>query len=544
MASDHLLLSHRVVGGWARDFGSMIQATIDASGFVEVPFLLDAENVLYRLDGGLVKSFGTQKLVEIDPAFVSGGVLDSFNLDTDFLGIGSEIKGLFDYWRTGTGGTSTQHRIIYEGGRISKDDADGVFDTIFGGLSVDAVPSFAVLEDILVIATDVAGEVPKSWDGTTPQDLAGSPPDFAFVETHKNRMWAAGVDANSSRLYYSALLNAEDWTGSGSGSIDIDPRDGDRITAIASHRNELFIFKGPNKGSIHRISGSAPTGADGFGRTTFARGVGAVGHNTVFRFGDDLGFIWSDGTVRSLAVTEKFGDYIEVSLSRPINAGFLDTRVNLGRLQHAWADTDSLNGVVLITLAIDTSTTNNAVLVMDYRFSPVRWSLLPDIAAGSLARIIDPTDNDRHIIMFGGVDGFIRKWGRSIRTEDGNSIASKVTFPILVYGSAFYVRTLNVVGLGFETINDSDVVFSWTRDNRVSQNQTITQGGTGIALDSFRLDQDTLGVVGLTHRFAPLEEGGEFRAIQYKITHNVNNNDMDLRAFVVDISGASYSTEN
>jgi hypothetical protein len=71
-----------------------------------------------------------------------------------------------------------------------------------------------------------------------------------------------GRATNPSRLYYSANVDPEDWVGVGSGSIDIDINDGDMITGIASYQDNLFVFKGPNKGSIHRITGSSPTGSD------------------------------------------------------------------------------------------------------------------------------------------------------------------------------------------------------------------------------------------------------------------------------------------
>ena len=80
--------------------------------------------------------------------------------------------------------------------------------------------------------------------------------------------------------------------------LDIDPGDGDRITGLVSHKNELWVFKGPHKGSIHRITG---TSNSDWARTTFIEGVGAVWQNSIFRFGDDIGFLWSDGSPRTPA---------------------------------------------------------------------------------------------------------------------------------------------------------------------------------------------------------------------------------------------------
>jgi hypothetical protein len=256
---NQIIVNHIVGGGWATDFGEISDVAPDANGNVTVPFLVDARNILFTLDGGIRKMPGTAKL--------NASALES----------GAVIKGMFDYWQ----GAAAQHRVLHVGTKIKRDDADGTFIDLFTGLTADAVPSYTQLDDILIMASDNSGDVPRSWDGTTAQNLAGTPPNFSICETHKNRVFAAGVPGNTSRLYYCVLLDPEDWVGSGSGSIDIDPEDGDEIRAIISHRDELWVFKGPNKGSIHRITGSAPTGGDSFARLTFARGVGAVGQNTV-----------------------------------------------------------------------------------------------------------------------------------------------------------------------------------------------------------------------------------------------------------------------
>lgn len=510
MATKQRFVQHLFAGGWATDFG--VTASVPFEDVVQIPFLLDAENVLYELDGGPHKMPGTTKL-------------NSSQLES-----GATIKGLFDFWVTGTAGAPTQHRVVHIGTTIKKDDADGTFTNIFTGLDSGSVPAYAVLEDFLVMASDSTSDVPKSWDGSTAQNLAGSPPNFAFATAHKNRMWAAGDVANPSRLYYSASLDVEDWVGAGSGSIDIDPSDGDAITGIASHLNELWVFKGPYKGSIHRITGSAPTGDDAFARTTFANGVGAVGHNTIFRFGNDLGFMWSDGSVRSLSATEKFGDFSEASLSRPINIGFLDERVNLARLKHAWAAVDQTRSVALFALPIDAATTPNAVIAMDFRFSPVRWSFLSaldDVAC--LAAVVDQTNNNRRIVMLGGTDGHVRKWGQSTRTVDGTGINFKVTSPHMNYGLPAHKKTITAASLGLSPKSDDTVTFGWQRDNNAQQTSTVTQGGGG-QLDSFVLGTDTLGGARYVDRFMELLDGDEFRSIRYQVTHSDNNADLELHS--------------
>ena len=459
------------------------------------------------------------------------------------------IKGIFDAWFSGTAGSPSQHLIIHVDDVIRRDNADGIFTNLFTGMTAGSVPAYSMMEDVLVMSNE--DDVPRSWDTTTVQNLAGSPPAFAFSEVHHNRMWAAGDDLQPSRLYYSVLLDPEDWAGAGSGSIDIDPDDGDAITGVIAHKNELWVFKGPYKGSIHRIAGTAPTGDDAFSRLLFIRGLGAVGHNTLFRSRDDIGFMWSDGTIHSLAATASFGDFNEATLSRPIN-GWLRDHLNFGRLKHAWAADWGEFGQVLFSVPIDGSSNPNDILVMDYRFEPVRWSHWPAFSDVTvcLASVIDATDNDRRIVYAGGPDGFVRKLGRETRSIDTTtSINFNVKTPHINYNSAIMMKTLATVSVGLQPKNNGNITFGWQRDNNAQQTGTIGQGGADVLASStgggeFTLGTSTLGGGQFIDRFLEQEEGGEFRSVQFQITNNVNNEDVELHSISARINSGSWSTEN
>lgn len=527
MTTKQIFLRHKFAGGWNTDLGPTADVSVEG-GIVQVPYLTDADNIIYELDGGPHKAPGTAKL--------NSTVLES----------GADIKGLFDYWITGTGGSPAQHRIVHVGTTIKRDDADGTFTNLFTGLEADKVPDYTVFEDTVVIASDSTADVPKSWDGSTAQNLAGSPPNFAFSEVHKNRIWAAGDAANPSRLYYAVSLNPEDWIGGGSGTIDIDPNDGDRITGLASHKDELWIFKGPHKGSIHRISGAAPTGSDPFSKKFFISGLGCVAHNTIFRFGDDIGFMWSNGTIHSLAATAAFGDFNEAALSRPIH-DYFNEHLNFSRLTHAHAKNWSELGIVLFAVPIDSSTQPNMVLAMDYRFTGgVRWSRWSSFAdtALCLASVIDSSSSDRRIIMAGGTDGFVRKFGQATRSIDGNSsISYKITLPKMTYGAPIQMKALCGGAIGFQPKSTGDVIFGWERDNNAQQTRNVSQGG-GTGLGSFVLGTDTLGGANFVDVFFELEEGGEFRGLGLEVSNNANNEDVEIHSLSIVLEPGAWSYEN
>jgi hypothetical protein len=521
-------IRHLFGGGAATDYGPNAEVLVREDGVVVLPFLVEAENIVYELDGGVHKIGGTTK--------VNSTVVPS----------SEQVLGLFDYWNQVT---PTQKRVIKAGTVVYKDDADGTWDSHITGLTDDAVPCFTTFDD-LCIYSETGGKVPRKFSTGAQSNLGTDTPVFAFSVAHKNRLWAAGVTGadDNSKVYYSPLEDPDGtWEAGDSGSISVDFGDGDRITGLASHKNDLWVFKGPYHGSIHRITGSSPTGSDGFARQTFVRGLGAVNHNSIFRFKDDLGFMWSDGSIHSLAATAAFGDFNETSLSRPIN-GWLRDRGNHDRLDHAWAAGDVSRGIVLFTIAIDTSTDNNMTLLMDYRFDPVRWAFLPSYKLGSVASVIDPGNNNLPTLMGGGNDGFVRKLFQANRSLDPNeAIPAKVHTPFISYGSPMRRKTIAYASLGMRPRGNYATTFKWQRDQENVQSVDLTQGGGDVLgpadANAFTLDSSVLGGSIFLDRYADLQEGGEFSSIQYQLEQLGDNQDMEVHSISTTIEFGADSVE-
>ena len=523
-------ITHRFGGGWATDFGPSIN-TSPQNAVLTLPFLTDAENIIYELNGGCHTMPGTAKM----------------NATT--LGASSTIKGLYDYWRQGTVGAATQRLVAHVDTRVvAASLSDGIFSNIGTGLSSGAVPAYATFDDLLVLSSDASSDVPRSWDQTTFQILSGSPPNFSFSTAHKNRQWAAGVITAPSRLYYSVNLDPEDWIGTTSGSIDIDPSDGDAIVGIASFRNELWVFKGPYKGSIHRITGSSP---DDFARTTFIRGITAAYHNSIFALPNDLGFMSPRGTVHSLVATQNFGDYEQSTLSFPINRT-LRSSVSQTAYKNWWAVEDNLNGMVYIAYTPSGQTRNTQFLMMDYRFLGLgepfpRWAKWRTFGADALAYVVD--SGNRHRPFFGMNDGFVYKGDQPDRTHNGNAITPLTTTPFLTYGADHITKTLYVVGIELAPKNANTFTVQWLRDGQTQQSEDgFTQGGSDVLApwpsDEFTLDESTLGGTRFLTRYHELETGGEFRAIQYGVTDTHNHSDFEIHGLIAAIEYGSVSTEN
>jgi hypothetical protein len=512
-------------GGWATDFGNVAEVEITPQGLVRVPYLLENLNNFFELDGGTHKIGGTVRMNAVQVAS------------------GEEIIGLYDFWK-GAGGTASQKLVIHVGTDIMAADIDGEFASIAAAAFVnDSVPSYETFDDMLIIASDNTTDAPQKWTqaGNT-SALHASAPNFSFSETHKNRLWGAGDLTSPSSLYYSSFVDPEDWTGAGSGTIKIDPDDGDGITGLASHKNDLWVFKGPYKGSIHRIVGSAPTGGDSFARQTFVRGIGAVWHNTIFRYRDDLGFMWSDGSVHSLAATAAFGDFREASLSLPINNWIRDN-INGNRMKYVWAATDSHRGYVLFTIPTGTSTFNNHHLLMDYRFDPPRWAHWDAFTSGCVAEVVDSGVQN---LFDGSNDGFVRRLQQSNRNvDDLSEIESKMNTAWIHFGSPHKKKYIERSSLSLVPKSNADVTFTWNRDNLPEQTQTSGQGATGDRLDrNFILNSSVLGGANSLDLFMSLEEGGDFRAIKIGARNLNFNEDLEVHGFSATVHAGADSGEN
>lgn len=314
------------------------------------------------------------------------------------------------------------------------------------------------------------------------------------------------------------------------------------ITGLLSWKNELVIFKGPNKLSIHRLSGATPST---FERNPWITGISAAWQNSIFPMGDDFGFISPRGTVHSLKATSNYGDYTQAYLSYPINT-FCREDLNHNKSRYWWAATDSLHGYSLISVTRSGQTSNDRVLMLDWRFMAQgetwpRWSLWDFGSFASLAQAIDT--NNRPRIFAGGYDGYVYKLDQTTRTHNNTSINYNWTTPFLSYGGEYYLKVINALSIGIAPKNGNPVTVGWTRDDNAQQTTTISQV-SGAALDSFVLDTDVLGGSSFVPRFTELEEGGEFRSVQYEVTENALGSDVEIHNLGASLTFGSYSTEN
>ena len=112
------------------------------------------------------------------------------------------------------------------------------------------------------------------------------------------RLWCGGVEESKDVIYWSNLLDGDDWNGGDAGVLDLSKIWGtDEIVAIAPFYGQLIIF-GKNNIAIY----DSPTAVASLALNEVISGIGCVARDSVQAIGDDLVFLSSTG-LRSLART-------------------------------------------------------------------------------------------------------------------------------------------------------------------------------------------------------------------------------------------------
>lgn len=504
----------------------------------QLNYLLAAENIIHETGGQTRKIGGATK---INSTAITGG---------------PDITGMFDYWRAGTGGTFTQKFMAVTGdGKVYKEDMDGVFDDITGAavIAANSIPVFCQARDLLLIFFDT-NAVPLTWNQTgNVATLGGSVPLGRGALFAHNRPWTWGDNANPSRLTYGSSTVVADFTGIDTGSIDIDPDDGDRLIGAVFHQKIIFVFKGPNKGSIHAITGTAPTGAEGFAKHLVVRGIPLQSHNSIVPFGKDVMFM-SERGIHSLSALLQAGNMEEENNVTRYHKSFFKNQINRTVLNKTWGVDYSSNHSLVWTLQSNGGTEPDLAFGLSVIKLKEKGYLPFKINRQCLSAAIriHPTTKVRELI-FGGTDGFARRQDTSDRNIDGTtSYGMRVTTPQILLSSAdaqghpkgdqpvkiqrLYLRSISV--------GDYNVVVNLTRDEQSAESYNFNQGSKGFLLDTSVLDVDILGGTSALINYADPFPIGEARAVQFDITQNGVNEDANLIEMGIDWIPTGQSSQS
>jgi len=250
--------------------------------------------------------------------------------------LGGSIQGMHAYY-TGT----NRYLVAAAGGAVSYWNGSS-FDSIKTGLNTTAQFCFETCVNYMVAFNGV--DAPWKWDGATVSALANAPTDGQFALLHKEKLFTV-PKSDPSTLYWSDSFQPESWPAVN--YWDVRKGDGDVITCITSHLDELVVFK---RRSLHVLRG---TSLDDFRLDTADITLGCVGPFAAAAFGPYLYFVSDEGVC-------VWNGARAVNLSREKIPGFW-SRVNQQYIRKAAVGV--WDGLVWFALPIDGAAYNNAVLI-------------------------------------------------------------------------------------------------------------------------------------------------------------------------------------
>ena len=259
----------------------------------------------------------------------------------------------------------------------------------------------AALVDKLYLAT--AGKNLYSWDGVSFVDIgtgSGSlPPQFTLICKHTYRLFGAGLPNAGDTLQCSDILDPTVWMPL-QNSSRVGGGESDPITALCSWTDYNLVVGKRN--SIWLVNADPTQTPANWQMKQVTDVAGCVSHRSMCMVGNDVFWLSNDG-VRSIEYTlQGLTQGVSEPISRPIQ-DVID-RINWtaagGACARYWKNR------YILSVPLDTSTTNNAVLV--YNTITQSWS---GTWTGWNASIFVPTFfGGAARLAMGRADGLVAQW--------------------------------------------------------------------------------------------------------------------------------------
>lgn len=428
------------------------------------------------------------------------------NLSLEF----PHVRNIYDFWYR-SGSTMTNRVIKINGPYVNADaQGDGDFNNITGTTALggnDRV-TLETFANQLLLCSETA--VPQSYSGTgVLTDLSGTPPNGSLVRKHMNRLWIAGVKAAPHTLYYSQAFTAATWSGTGTGSLEIDPDDGDPvgITAIfPSFFGELYVAK---RNSIYQIVGTTPST---FQVIPLVTGLGSVEHNSVARVNNDILFA-SDRGVHSLVATRR-GTGVETEyVSFPIQPLWASD-MNLTSARRLYGTWLRQYNSYLLLYPGGSATSAYCTGALGFNAALQQWFTWPNFAASSITELYA---GSKTRVLVGRNDGRVSELKQSALSDLGGEIRPAITIgPFFPSGAPWQDIGYKNQVTTFASPQRAPLKIVYKVENFQSKTKTLTPSATGVLLgDTFIMGTDALGAgASVSTESVPLEGVGTSYSVQ------------------------------
>lgn len=320
-----------------------------------------------------------------------------------------------------------------------------------------------------------------TWDGTT---LArpGTIPKGRFSVFFNSYHIASGVDGQSSRVYIATLPDSSDFTnaagdakgldnatevpgatvfaGTGANFIDIQPNDGDRITALGVYQDFVIVFK---QFSIYQLALDA-TGQPSV--ILITRAAGCISPRTVRNVENDLYFLSREG-VRILGNEANYFNSIRTSI---ISKNVTDFD---NMLPSSFAEAVAIYQDDEYIISIPDSA-GDLTYTYCYHREYKAWSKWDNIEAGAFARFVDSDNKIRLIFLRNGGDR-VYEFTPNEYSDNGVPINSYVLSKVFDFKNPDITKYFVDLGLMFRTISGEVTIEIFTEGN------LLFGGSVGIA---------------------------------------------------------------
>ena len=351
-------------------------------------FLTIADNIEYR-EGGQRKTRGGTLVYSTGSGVAGTG--------TYLVSSSSNVRAVADFWRYGASLTPTQNLVAVAGASVFRSTGAGAWTPITSASSFgtnDNTNTNIVLAGDFAVISDGAS-VPLAYNQTT---LFSSLSTKAFTKAtyHLNRLFYTGYSSSPSEATYTAAGNIFDSTGGDTGTFKIRDGDGDKIIGISEpFYGSLYIFKGPQFGSVHQFSGATPAT---IATAQVAHGAPALNARAIISTPTDIYWMSNYG-VHSLQTTVKFGNVEQAFLSLPIQRLWRDNLIRRTDLVNTWGFWNPTRSIVGWAVTPTGSTSQAWLLIYNYALSDPKpggkkfWSIwkLSGFAARSGTQVLIPS---------------------------------------------------------------------------------------------------------------------------------------------------------
>lgn len=339
--------------------------------------------------------------------------------------------------------------------------------------------------------------------------LATAPIGATTVTAYKNRIFVGNYDTNKGAISYSASNDETNWEGaSGAGEIVV----GDTIVKIVGFRDKLIILC---HNSIHQLTGTS--NAD-FLLSPVTQNIGCVNAKTVQELNGDVLFLAPDG-VRTVAATDRIGDFNIASISRPVQTLAVNMATNPFRFT---STTIKSKSQYRIFNTADAETEANAGGIIGgirlFRSGDEgwEWGTLKGIKPACMDSFYTPAGD---VVLHGGFDGYV--YSHDVGSAfNGAAVESKFYTPDIDLADAFVRKNIHKVITHYkaEGLLDLDLNIEYDRgQDGVSQPfpYTYTITGSNTLYDVAVYDDATFDAVAAPFQLTPVQGSGFLIKLKY-----------------------------